>query len=80
MPKVMVANPFFRLKIAHHKATGKSCCDGRDMPTVAPTIARIATVGEVEAESRQNPPNLDTQFFHRWMWYSKDCRFKMADF
>jgi hypothetical protein len=25
-------------------------CDGRDMPTVASTIARIATVGELEAE------------------------------
>jgi hypothetical protein len=30
----------------------------------APTIAGIATVGEVEAESWQNPPNLDNHFFH----------------
>jgi hypothetical protein len=30
------------------KSFGKSPCDGRDMLTVAP--ARIATVGEVEAE------------------------------
>jgi hypothetical protein len=36
----------------------------RDMPTVAPTIARIATVGKVEAESWQNPLNLDNQFLH----------------
>jgi hypothetical protein len=52
------------------KSVGKSRCDIRDMPTVAPTIARIATVGEVEAESWQNPPNLDNQFLHRWIWYS----------
>jgi hypothetical protein len=62
------------------KSLGKSRCDGRDMPMVAPTIARIATVGEVEAESWQNPPNLNNQFLHRWMWYSMDCRFKKADF
>jgi hypothetical protein len=34
------------------------------MPMVAKTIARIATVGEVEAESWNNPPNLDNQFLH----------------
>jgi hypothetical protein len=45
------------------KSLGKSRSDGRDMPTVAPTIARIATVGEAEGESWQNPPNLDNQFF-----------------
>jgi hypothetical protein len=62
------------------KSLGKSHCDSRDMPTVAPTIARIATVSKVEAESWQNPLNLDNQFLHRWMWYSMDCRFKTADF
>jgi hypothetical protein len=30
----------------------------RNMPMGSPTIARIATVGKVEAESWQNPPNL----------------------
>jgi hypothetical protein len=54
------------------KYLGKSSCDGRDMPTVTPTIARIATVGEVEAESWQNLPNLDNQFLHRWIWFSTD--------
>jgi hypothetical protein len=32
------------------KSLAKSRCDGRDKPTVAPTIAPIATVGELEAE------------------------------
>jgi hypothetical protein len=50
------------------KSLGKSRCDGHDMPTVAPTIARIATVGKVEAESWHIPPNLDNQFLHRWMY------------
>jgi hypothetical protein len=62
------------------KSLGISRCDGRDLPTVAPTIARIATVGELDAESWQNPPDLKNQFLHRWMWYSTDCRFKTADF
>jgi hypothetical protein len=61
------------------KSLCKSGCDGRDMLTVAPTIARIATAGKVEAESWQNPPNLDNQFLHRSMWYSTDCRFKTAN-
>jgi hypothetical protein len=42
------------------KSLGKSRCDGRDMPTVAPIIEQIATVGKVEAESWQNPANLDS--------------------
>jgi hypothetical protein len=62
------------------KALGKSHGDGRDMPKVAPTITRIATVGKVEAESWQNPQNLDNQFSHRWMWYATHCRFKTTDF
>jgi hypothetical protein len=33
------------------KALGKSRCDGRDMPTVSPTIVQIAKVGEVEADT-----------------------------
>jgi hypothetical protein len=53
------------LAVAYHaKSLGKSCCDGRNMPMVAPTIVRIATVGKVEAESWQNPVNLDNQFLH----------------
>jgi hypothetical protein len=66
--------------LAIRATVGKSRCDSRDMPTVAPTIARIATVGKVVAESWQNPLNLGNQFLHRWMWYSTDCRFKTADF
>jgi hypothetical protein len=30
---------------------GISRCDGRNMSTVAPTIVRMATVGQLEAES-----------------------------
>jgi hypothetical protein len=33
------------------KPLGISRCDGCDKPKVAPTIARSATVGELEAES-----------------------------
>jgi hypothetical protein len=32
------------------KPLGISCCDGHNMPTVSPTILRMATVGELEAE------------------------------
>jgi hypothetical protein len=46
------------------KSLSNSRCDDCNMPTVAPTIARIATVGKVDAESWQNPPNLDSQFLH----------------
>jgi hypothetical protein len=63
------------------KSLGKSRCYGRDMPTLAPTIARITTVGKVEAaETWQNSPNLDNLFLPRWIWYPMDCRFKKADF
>jgi hypothetical protein len=31
------------------KPLGLSHCDGRDMPTVTPTIEQMATVGELEA-------------------------------
>jgi hypothetical protein len=48
-----------------------------DMPT---EFARYATVGEVDAESWQNPPDLENQFLYRWICYCTDCRFKMADF
>jgi hypothetical protein len=33
------------------KALGISHCDGHDMPTVAPSIVRMATVSKLEAES-----------------------------
>jgi hypothetical protein len=62
------------------KPLGISRCDGCYMPMVAPTIMRIATVGESEAESEQNLLDLENQFSHRWMCYSMDCRFKMAYF
>jgi hypothetical protein len=62
------------------KPFGISHCDGRDMPTVTPTFVQIATVGELEAESWQNPPDLENQLLHQWMCYSFDCCFKTADF
>jgi hypothetical protein len=34
------------------------------MPTIAPTIVRMATVGKLEAELLQNPPDLENQFLH----------------
>jgi hypothetical protein len=33
------------------KPLGISCCDSHDKPTVTPTIVRMATVGELEADS-----------------------------
>jgi hypothetical protein len=33
------------------KSPGKWHCDGRDLPTIALTIVRMATVGKLEAES-----------------------------
>jgi hypothetical protein len=33
-------------------------------------FAQYATVEEVEAESKQNPPNLEIWFLHRWMNYT----------
>jgi hypothetical protein len=62
------------------KPLGISRCDGPDIPAVAPTIVRMATVGELEDELEQNPPDLENQFLHRWMCYSMDCCFKTADF
>jgi hypothetical protein len=61
---------------------GISRISQRDMPTVGPTIARSATVGKLDAESKQNPPDLVNQFSHRWMWYqySTDYCLKTADF
>jgi hypothetical protein len=47
------------------KSRGISRCDSSDMPTVTPTIVRIATVGKLEAEP-QIPLDLENQFLHRW--------------
>jgi hypothetical protein len=46
------------------KSLGKSRCDVRDMPTVAPTIARISNGGELEAELWQNMRDLENQFLY----------------
>jgi hypothetical protein len=51
-----------------------------DMPTVTPTIVQMSTVGKLEGKSYQNLPDFENQFYHRWMCYSMDCRFKAADF
>jgi hypothetical protein len=45
------------------KILGISRCDGPDMPMVTPNIERIATVVEINAESWQNPLNLEKQFY-----------------
>jgi hypothetical protein len=34
------------------------------MPAVAPTFVRIATVGELDADLKQNLPNPENQFLH----------------
>jgi hypothetical protein len=52
---------------------GKSRMSQRDMPTVGQTIARSATVGKLEAELWQNPPDL-------WMLYCTDRSFATGDF
>jgi hypothetical protein len=44
------------------KSLGILRSDGRDMPTVAPTISRIATVGEEEAESYSTIRRYRTSF------------------
>jgi hypothetical protein len=49
----------------------------RDMPR---GFARYAKVGEVDADSLQNPPDLENLFLHRWMHYYTDRNFAMADF
>jgi hypothetical protein len=48
------------------KSLGISRCDGCDMPTVATTIVRIATVSKL-AESWQNLLDMENQFLHRRM-------------
>jgi hypothetical protein len=52
------------------------------MPTVGQTIARSATVGKLEAESWQNPPDLENQLLHLWMLYRycMDRSFATGDF
>jgi hypothetical protein len=49
------------------------------MPTVSPTIAQSATVGKLDAELWQNPPDLVNHFSHRWMCNSMDYGFKTTD-
>jgi hypothetical protein len=51
-----------------------------DMPTVGQTIARSATVGKLEAESWQNPPDLENELLHLWMLYCTDRSFATGDF
>jgi hypothetical protein len=50
------------------------------MPTVGQTIARSATVGKLEAESWQNPPDLENQLLYLWMIYCTDRSFATGDF
>jgi hypothetical protein len=51
---------------------GISRTSQRDMPTVDQTIARSATIGKLEAESWQNPPDLENQHLHLWMLFCTD--------
>jgi hypothetical protein len=48
-----------------------------DMPR---DFARYAKVGEVDAKSWQNLPDLENLFLHRWMRYCTDHSFEMANF
>jgi hypothetical protein len=43
-------------------------------------IARNATVGKVETESWQNPPDLENQLLHLWMLYCTDRSFATGEF
>jgi hypothetical protein len=52
----------------------------RDMPTIGQTIVRSATVGKLDAESWQNPLDLENQLLHLWMLYCTDCSFATCDF
>jgi hypothetical protein len=35
---------------------------------------------ECDAESKQNPPDLENLFLHRWMRYCTDYNFETGDF
>jgi hypothetical protein len=59
---------------------GISRTSPRDMPTVGQTIARSATVGKLEAESWQNPPDRENQLLHLWMLYCTDRSLATDDF
>jgi hypothetical protein len=59
---------------------GISRMSQRDLPTVSQTIVRSATVVKLEAESWQNPPDLENQLLHLWMLYSTDRSFATGDF
>jgi hypothetical protein len=37
-------------------------------------------INGLDAESKQNPPDLEKMFLHRWMRYCTDCIFEMGDF
>jgi hypothetical protein len=42
-----------------------------DMPMVAQTLCELPTLANgLEAESYQNPPDLENRFLHRWMRYT----------
>jgi hypothetical protein len=43
-------------------------------------FARYAKVEEVDAESLQNPSDLENLFLHRWMRYITDHSVEMAYF
>jgi hypothetical protein len=47
---------------------------------IVDVTARSAIVGKLEAESWQNPPDLENQLFHLWMLYCTDRSFATGDF
>jgi hypothetical protein len=51
-----------------------------DMTTVAPTTAVPTLANGLDAESLQNPPDLENLFLHRWMLYYMDRSFETGDF
>jgi hypothetical protein len=50
-----------------------------DSPMVAQTLRELPTLANrLEAESKQNPPDLEHLFLHRWMRYCMDRSFVTA--
>jgi hypothetical protein len=61
--------------LAYHAATAAICQQFPQPLLEVPTLA-----SELDAESWQNPPDLENLFLHRWMRYFTDCSFEGGDF
>jgi hypothetical protein len=52
-----------------------------DVPMVTQTLRELPTLTNgLEAELKQNPPDLEDRFLHRWMRYCMDRSFVMGNF